>query len=189
MDGFNSYQHETLLFTDAPIPMAYVSKDGNFIEVNDAWSSFLGYSQAEMKSIKFQDITHPGDIAFDLEMIERLLKKPKVYRKYSMIKRYIDKQGKSHWVELFASSFMDNPEKVDYFIIHVIPLPNNGKFKVEHTEEGLHLRPVVTLPHLIKDNWQWFAGLLIPMLGGLIYFSFKFTVIMSKILAQLKIPW
>jgi len=60
-------------FDDAPIGMALVSPDGHWLEVNHALCRILRYSQADLESLTFQDLTLPEDLDEALEDARRLL--------------------------------------------------------------------------------------------------------------------
>ena len=57
----------------AVIGMVTVSTSGKFLYANPAYARLLGYSAAEMTSLNFQDITHPEDLASDLNLFAQLL--------------------------------------------------------------------------------------------------------------------
>lgn len=56
-------------FDNAPIGIALVSPDGHWLAVNQALCGIVGYSEAEMLGLTFQDITHPDDLDADLHLL------------------------------------------------------------------------------------------------------------------------
>ncbi|MGL5084070.1 MAG: PAS domain S-box protein [Microcoleaceae cyanobacterium] len=82
------------LFHLAPIGMIEVSLDGYFLEVNDSFCDFLGYTRLELISLGFNDITHPDDRQISLDSFARLIQGD--FKRYQLEKRYHHKQG--HWV-------------------------------------------------------------------------------------------
>src|SRR5690606_37028843 len=60
-------------FDFAGIGMALVGLDGSWLKVNPALCRILGYSVDELMQATFQDITHPDDLAGDLEHVNRLI--------------------------------------------------------------------------------------------------------------------
>ena len=54
-------------FDDAPIGVSLVSPTGQFLKVNTCCCDLLGYTEAELLALNFQDITHPADLKADLE--------------------------------------------------------------------------------------------------------------------------
>ena len=62
-------------FEQAAVGVAHVSPKGRFIRVNQRLCNILGYTQAELLQKGFQDITHPEDVAIDVEYVEQMLAK------------------------------------------------------------------------------------------------------------------
>ncbi|HEY0069902.1 MAG TPA: diguanylate cyclase [Chloroflexia bacterium] len=88
-------------FEYASIGMALVGIDGKWLRVNKALTRIIGYSEDELLTRTFQDITHPDDLEADLGHIERLLSGE--IASYDMEKRYFHKDGHTVWVLLSAS--------------------------------------------------------------------------------------
>lgn len=55
------------MFNQAAVGITLVALDGKFIQVNPALSEITGYSPEELMQITFEEITHPDDLAVDLE--------------------------------------------------------------------------------------------------------------------------
>ncbi|MFT7585376.1 MAG: PAS domain S-box-containing protein, partial [Cellvibrionaceae bacterium] len=81
------------IFDLAPIGFLLCSIDGMFVQVNKAFENTLGYSSAELKKMKFTDITHPEDIDNNLRWVNRLIGGE--ITTYGFEKRYIHKNGSS----------------------------------------------------------------------------------------------
>jgi len=78
-------------FDNAPIGISLVSKTGQFIKVNPCYCKLLGYTEAELLSLTFQDITHLADLEVDLEGFQRMMAGE--IRSFQIEKRYLTKQG------------------------------------------------------------------------------------------------
>ena len=104
-------------FNNAGIGMALVDTQGHLIEVNRAFSDFLGYSKEQMKTIDFQSITHPDDLSADLLQFEALLAGE--LSAYAMHKRYIHASGEIRWGALSVSIARDESGDIDYVIAQV----------------------------------------------------------------------
>ncbi len=78
-------------FENAPIGMALVSPEGQWLRVNPALCHLLGYTEEEFYSLTFQEITHSDDLDADLEYVEKMLAGE--IRTYQMEKRYRRKSG------------------------------------------------------------------------------------------------
>jgi len=101
-------------FHHSPHGMAFVSPDGRWLKANRALCEMLGYSEEELLQRPFADITHPDDVATDLEHVRRIAagEIDSFYR----IKRYFRKDGHVIWVSL-AVSAVHNSEGVPIYFI------------------------------------------------------------------------
>ena len=82
---------------------ALIEKNGDFRHANQALSDILGYSYEELKHINWQLITHPDDLALDLELVAEVLNG--VRKGYQLGKRYIRKDGSICYAVLTVSIF------------------------------------------------------------------------------------
>src|ERR1700730_151619 len=102
------YQNDTMFFhafENAPIGMALVGIDGNWLKVNQELCRITGYSEKELTNTTFQEITHPEDLSEDLRLLEVLINGE--INSFQIEKRYFHKAGHAVWVLLSVSSFRD----------------------------------------------------------------------------------
>jgi len=92
-------------FDDAAIGMALVAPDGAYLRVNRAYCELIGYTEAELLNNHFQSITHPDDVAADVDGLLRLLAGAIHY--YELEKRFIHKRGHIVWALLSVSLVKD----------------------------------------------------------------------------------
>ncbi len=78
-------------FNYSAVGMALVRPDGSWLKVSPSFCVMLGYSSDELMALTFQQITHPDDLAKDLEYVGKTLKGE--IDTYQMQKRYIHKGG------------------------------------------------------------------------------------------------
>ncbi|WP_230350725.1 diguanylate cyclase [Lelliottia sp. WAP21] len=83
------------------IGMALVSIEGQWLQANKALCEFLGYSQTELHTLTFQQLTWPEDLNNDLESLEQLIRGD--INSYSMEKRYYTRSGEVVWALLTVS--------------------------------------------------------------------------------------
>jgi two-component system sensor kinase FixL len=102
------------MFAHAGTAIGKVAPDGRFLAVNHAFSELTGYSRDELSAGAFQQITHPDDLASDLEAIEALLAGEA--DRYSKDKRYVRKNGREVWVRLTVSIVRDTDGEPDFLI-------------------------------------------------------------------------
>ncbi len=104
-------------FQSSPIGMALVSPDGTWLQVNSRVSSIVGYSQDELMTRTFQEITHPDDLAIDLRYVRQMLSGE--IETYSLEKRYIHKEGRIVQVLLTVALVKDRVGAPLYFISQI----------------------------------------------------------------------
>lgn len=88
-------------FENAAVGMAHVAMDGRFLDVNAWLCRFLGYDRARLMGMSFVEITHPDDLAADLELVERLA--AGASDSFTLEKRYLRADGSPVWAELYVS--------------------------------------------------------------------------------------
>ncbi len=104
-------------FDQAPIGMSLVGVDGRFLKVNRAMCELLGLSEDRLLELNFADITHPDDLATELEYTHRLLAGEIAI--FQVEKRYIDASGETIWVNLSVSLVRDTEGRPLHFVAHV----------------------------------------------------------------------
>jgi diguanylate cyclase (GGDEF)-like protein/PAS domain S-box-containing protein len=101
-------------FEQSVVGIAHVSPRGEWLRVNGQLCRMLGYSEAELRSLTFQDLTHPEDLANDLDLHRQLLAGE--IPGYSMEKRYFRKDGSDIWVELNVSVVRNQDGRLDFLV-------------------------------------------------------------------------
>ena len=104
-------------FHYAAIGMTLVSPKGNFLKANHALCSMLGYTEEELRSKTFMDLTFPDDLDADLTFVAQLLE-GKILT-YQMEKRYFHKTGKIIWALLSVSLVRNEKGSPVFFISQV----------------------------------------------------------------------
>ncbi len=89
-------------FEQAAVGIANVAADGRWLRVNRKLCDIVGYSREELLRKKFQEITHPDDLEFDMANVRRILAGK--IDSYSLEKRYIRKNGSLVWIYLTVSA-------------------------------------------------------------------------------------
>jgi len=104
-------------FEYAPIGMALVSPEGNWIKVNQTLCALLGYTPEELQKKTFQDVTHPDDLEADLNYVGQMLTGE--ISSYQTEKRYFHKTGRVVWIWLSVSLVRDGKGQPLYFIAQI----------------------------------------------------------------------
>ncbi len=123
-------------FEYAPIGMAMVAPDGHWLKINHALQNVIGYTEQELTSKTFQDITHPDDLELDLNYVSRLLAGE--LQSYQMEKRYFHKSGEIVWALLTVSLVKDGQGNPQHFISQIQDITErkrNEKEQLRHVAE------------------------------------------------------
>lgn len=107
------------------IGIATVGLDGSWITVNKALCDLLGYSKAELRTLTFQDLTHPDDLEADLGKVQRMLAGELSH--FHMEKRYFHKKGHIIWAILSVSLVRNSKQEPLYFVSQVQDITSRKK--------------------------------------------------------------
>jgi len=101
-------------FELAAVGIAHIAPNGRWLRVNDRLCAIVGFTRDELLGLSFQDITHPDDLASDIEHVQDMLAHR--IERYEMDKRYRRKDGSDVWVHLTVSLVLKDDGTPDYFI-------------------------------------------------------------------------
>ncbi|MEG4024130.1 PAS domain S-box protein [Microcoleus sp. S13C4] len=127
-----SAQRFRATFEQAAVGMVQASVEGEFLLVNQKLCEILGYSRQELVEKRFQEITWPGDLASELELLRQLLAAE--IENFSLEKRYIRKDGELVWANLTVSLLRE--QNGTQFLMGVVEDIRDRK----QAEESLRLR-------------------------------------------------
>jgi PAS domain S-box-containing protein len=93
------------LVDNAPIGIEELALSGELVQVNPRMCEITGYTADELRFLRIQDITHPGDLDADLTGMRRL--RSGEIDSFSMEKRDVRKDGEVIWVEASRAAVRD----------------------------------------------------------------------------------
>ncbi len=79
-------------FENASVGASMIDLKGRFVKVNNRLCGMLGYSEEELLSRTFSDVTYPPDIKIGMDILAKLIAGEA--ERYSIEKRYIRKDGR-----------------------------------------------------------------------------------------------
>ena len=82
------------------------SRTGEFIRVNQKYCDIVGYAREELLTRRCQDITHPDDLAAELDLMQQL--KAGAIRTFALEKRLLRKDGEIVWINQTVSPLWAN---------------------------------------------------------------------------------
>ncbi len=150
-----SEQRFRATFEQAAVGVAHVGLDGQWLRVNQKLCAIVGYTEAELRPKTFQDITHPDDLAADLEYVRQILAGD--IQTYVIEKRYIHKLGQIVWVNLTVSLRWDNSGTPIYFISVVEDISDRKQAEFALKEKTLKLAKFALIVKQRNQDLDQFA--------------------------------
>lgn len=146
-------------FELAGVGIAQVSLDGRFIDVNERLCRIVGYGAEEIKDMSFQDITHPDDVATDLEFARQMIAGEIDH--YSIDRRYVRKDSSEFWVNL-TTSLVRNQDGDPRHFISIVEDITARKTAEKTVKKSLAEKEVLLqeIHHRVKNNMQVISSLL-----------------------------
>lgn len=146
-------------FDQSPIGAAIVSLNYHFLRVNNELCRITGYSEEELLSLTFGDITLPEDLENDIKQAE-LLKSGEIDQ-YQMDKRYIRRDGEVIWVKISVRMVKDVSGNPLYFL-PMIENINERKQMEDEIKASLKEKETLLreIHHRVKNNMQIINSLL-----------------------------
>jgi PAS domain S-box-containing protein len=102
-------------FEHSGIGMALQEMDGRYRRVNPALCDMVGYTEDELLATTYGILTHPEDLAADLEHDRRMLEGGT--SSYQREKRYVHRRGHAVWVLASVSLVRDSRGHPMYFLV------------------------------------------------------------------------
>lgn len=145
-------------FERAPVGLAHVGLGGEWLAVNARLCELLGYSREELVGTRFQALTHPDDLAADLDQALRLVAGE--VPSYTMPKRYVRKDGTTVWARLTGSLVRDAAGAPFHFlaVVDEITGPELERLRAEAASTE-RLAAALTAVHDGAYDWDVPSGI------------------------------
>jgi PAS domain S-box-containing protein len=95
----------------------HVGLDGRWLKVPPTLCELLGYTEKELLSGTFKDVTHPNDFEADWSQCQRIIRGE--IRSFDLEKRYLHKDGHTIWVYLNCSAVEDDHGRLVHFLTYI----------------------------------------------------------------------
>lgn len=128
-------------FHSAAVGMALVGLDGQWLQVNRSLCTILGYSEAEMLTKTFGEMTHPDDLDGSLQCYHQALLGK--IESYQLEKRYIHKLGRTVWTLLTASLLRDADGEPLHFVSQLQDITQRKLTEQALQKSEAHFRDLV----------------------------------------------
>lgn len=119
------------VFDNAPIGVSLITPSGRFLKANASYCNLLGYTEAELLRLGFQDVTYPEDLAKDVAGMQQLLSGEIPFLRLE--KRYVSRQGVPIPVLMNAAVIRDPTGQPLYIVGHVQDI--RDRLKVEQMKD------------------------------------------------------
>jgi|GEM_PF-6183739 len=149
-----------LLFENAPIGIAMANNERRLLRVNRALADMLGYSEADLVGKTFDEITHPDDIADNVDRFQQAVQNPSPG--YHLRKRYLHRDGHAVWANLFSSPIRASNGKVLYSVGMMENITERVNAEAERLAHEASQRNALVreVHHRIKNNLHGVMALL-----------------------------
>lgn len=117
------------IFQQAAVGIAICDMHGCFIRTNERFRELVGYSDHELQSLRFSDITYLEDLedSINIGIQLRCPNSPSV----TFEKRYIRKDGVLVWTQVYLSMVRDDRDEALYSIAIVQDITQRKKTEIE----------------------------------------------------------
>jgi len=125
------------VFENSVVGKSMTSLDGE-LRINKAFSQILGYSEEELKNLKWQDITHLDEIDRDQLIFNSVISGECKSKQWE--KRYIHKDGHLVWTDISTFLQRDAEQKPLYFITSIIDITERKHAEADLKESEAKFR-------------------------------------------------
>jgi two-component system phosphate regulon sensor histidine kinase PhoR len=116
-----------LTMEHSPVGMALVGTGGELLVANRAFCEMLGYAEDALRTMTFQQITYPEDLAADLALLEETLAGGR--SSYRMRKRYIHADGHLVWGDLSVALLRSDDGAPIHFISQILDVTAQQEYE------------------------------------------------------------
>ena len=147
-------------FENATIGMSVLDSQGKWLKANSKLSEMVGYTEDELKQLSFRAITHPDDIANDLEHLAKL--NSGEIENYQIEKRYFHKKGQLVHILLGATAVKNEKGEVLNYIAQTVDLSQRklAEQKIEKLLQGEQERTerLNNFAHIVSHNLRTYSS-------------------------------
>ncbi|SPF32381.1 hypothetical protein SBDP1_1040019 [Syntrophobacter sp. SbD1] len=146
-------EHFRLTFDQSPIGAFLGGTNFGLLRVNAEFCRFLGYSEDELLTLAFPDITHPDDGAIAIAGVRRLIAGE--IDSFNIIKRYVRKGGGIVWGRAFIRPVRDCEGHLLYLLGMVVDISERKQVEEALIESEERFRLIAdTMPSLVWTTQQ-----------------------------------
>ncbi|MBV6512356.1 MAG: Sensor histidine kinase RcsC [Ignavibacteriaceae bacterium] len=115
------------IFEEAGMAIVLTDMGGAILESNDAFMRMMGYTEAELRMMTLQELSHPEDmksgmLMFSMGTLDSATEGPSYTEK-----RYIRKDGKTVWGKLTTAIISDRSSKSSFVLVMIEDMTSRKK--------------------------------------------------------------
>ncbi len=140
---------DRIMVDDAPIGIALVDNQGNWLRVNAALCEMLGYTREELISADLYEITHEEDRAKDEDIIRKLASREVNVGNYN--KRYRHRDGHFVWINIHCSAVYDDDGNAEFFIGQIMNIEERVRAEQAQKQREVELNSFIeNIPGMVS---------------------------------------
>ncbi|MDO9051275.1 MAG: CHASE domain-containing protein [Methylotenera sp.] len=116
------------------VGLAITSPEKGWVSVNHCLCQMLGYSEQELMSLSWEELTYPDDLAADVEQFNNMLSNE--IQGYSLEKRFVSKTGRVIPTLLVVRCSRKDNGEVDYIVAMVEDITERKNLELELTHQA-----------------------------------------------------
>ncbi|RUL76112.1 sensor domain-containing protein [Dyella choica] len=122
-----SEQRFSQAFQHASIGMALILPDGRYQRVNAALCNMLGYSEAQMRTMTWRDVTHPDDLPLSEALSTQIINGRR--EAFQTEKRYLHRDGHTVYVLVSVSQVRSDSGQLNYVVSQVQDITKRKQYE------------------------------------------------------------
>ncbi|RJR17632.1 MAG: PAS domain S-box protein [Nitrospiraceae bacterium] len=138
------------VFEDSPLGKVLADRSGRYIKVNKALTAILGYSQEELLSMNIADVTLPGEITHNSNIIQEIWSGKRDF--FTAEKRYLHRNGSVIWGQITVSPIYNTDGKVIYTLGQLQDITARKKAEEERALLFLAVETATEAINIVDDK-------------------------------------
>jgi PAS domain S-box-containing protein len=133
---YQSEEHFRAIVNQVTVGIAQTDLTGRFVLVNQRYCTIVGYSEAELRQKRMQDITHPDDLPLNTALFQRLITNS---APFEIEKRYRRPDGSVVWVNNSVTVVRDELGNPQFVVAVVLDISERMQLETERQQAELSL--------------------------------------------------
>ena len=155
------------IFEHSAVGVSIVSLEGKWLQVNAALCKMTGYSEKELLSRGYLQLTFPEDVEKTKKLTQDLLSGNKNYG--YLEKRYLTKDKKIIWVYLSITLVRDLNNKPQYYVVHTEDITEKKEVEIRLKKNQENLKQLVKKKTFELEKEKNFLNMIVENIPNMIF--------------------